>query len=123
MFVERTEANHEKPKKVMCCEEYKIYSRDFSKTQVVERTVECGLCNKNVTLAPVTDTNLLLLIDNNPDCICPTQKAMNKRSIPDVCDDNLSQWRSDLSQQSCFSEDNSGNGNQSDDWKCFTKEK
>ena len=76
-----TDAWHTQPKHVMCCENYTIYSRNFSQKHSAERTVECDNCKKNITLSPVLDTNMLLLIDNDPDCICTATKIKRVHKI------------------------------------------
>lgn len=100
-------AVHRQAKHIMCCEDSKTYFRNFSMTDSVNKTLNCGgTCEKNITLTPLPQTNVLLVIDNSPDCLCPKIRRPKKSYMTDLCNSTnshpVSQWRSDLSQQVCF---------------------
>ena len=84
-----------------------MFSRNFSQTASTEGFVDCSGCFKNITVTPVTGTNLLFLIDNNPDCLCTKTKVKKIKYVKDICKGKISLWPSDLSEQSCFEDANS----------------
>ncbi|XP_063673879.1 voltage-dependent calcium channel subunit alpha-2/delta-2-like isoform X1 [Bolinopsis microptera] len=120
LFLDKGTANHRRATYVMCCEDEKTYFRNFSNTAPLEGTVDCGgICKKNVTLSPLPNTNVLLVIDNNPDCVCQRQKRTKSSYINELCENNhISQWRSDLSQQVCFEKFESNTTRTESKWKC-----
>ena len=73
----------------------------------VVKPLDCAGCFKNITVTPVTGTNLLFLIDNNPDCLCTKTKVKKIKYVKDICKGKISLWPSDLSEQSCFEDANS----------------
>ena len=120
LFFDKGTANHRQEKWVMCCENKTTYFRNFSITEPLNGTVDCeGQCKKNITLSPLPNTNVLLVIDNNPDCVCKTRRRTKKSYMTKLCENNqVSQWRSDLSQQVCFEKLKSNLTTKETKWKC-----
>ena len=98
----RVEGTHQRSKYVMCCEDEMTYFRNFSKTEPLEGSVECDSCRKNITLSPLPDSNVVLVIDNNRDCLCKLTHRTKTSYFNQLCQNPVSQWQSDLSQQICF---------------------
>ena len=113
-----TEASHRRHKWVMCCEDEDTYFRDFNKVEPYEGVAKCGDCSKNITISPLPSSNILLVIDNNKDCVCQKISRPKKRYITELCQKPVSQWQSDLSQQICFDKLESNVSTKEGTWKC-----
>ena len=120
LFIDKggTEASHRRRKMVMCCENEETYFRDFSKTEPYQGTVECGGCSKNMTISPLPNSNILLVIDNNKDCVCHKINRTKEQYFTELCHSPVSQWQSDLSQQICFDKLDSNVSTKEGTWKC-----
>ena len=118
LFLDKATATHRRSRWVMCCEDEMTYFRDFSKTQPFEGTVDCGTCQKSITLTPVPGSNVVVILDNSPDCVCKSNMLSKATYFTKLCNASVSQWKSDLSQQVCFDKlDTETKANESA-WKC-----
>ena len=99
-------ATHMSSVNYMCCVNNSAYSRNFDRTEPFEGTADCGACQKNITLAPLPESNVLMLIDNNPDCVCPESVRNRTKYFRKLCEHPVSQWQSDLTLRDCFEKNN-----------------
>ena len=60
-----------------CCKDYTQFQRNFSFTSRFSMEIQCEGCVATATVSSVRDTNLLLVLDHTPECLCEGVQPMD----------------------------------------------